>query len=282
MAWDRFHFLCRRYNQLLQSGEVFREAAVQVESTNGVELYGDPLKIDTIQFKLIHSLKAFSDPQQIKKVTDIYGQLDFSSILDEPPKLRKAKAYIIFVTIVFFIVYVIYHFFVTPVFISMFESFQMAPPDYMVWYVKNWYLPIVVVFSLIGILFAICYQVNNLYKFKVSSPDSVFYRFFIPGRIKKSYSNIIEIVSFPLSREMNQAEHQKTIISRYLEQVEEAGLNLVTEIHILLRREGKNLAKYTERFVLSMMVVMFILIIVSIFFFLSSAYAPIFMMGSLI
>lgn len=164
----------------------------------------------------------------------------------------------------------------------MFEGFQTAPSGYLTWYVNNWYLPIVVVFLCIGILFAICYQVNNLYKFKVFSPDSIFYRFFIPDRIKNSYSNIIEIVSFPLSEEMNQSEQQKTIISRHLGQVEISDLDLSTEIHILLRREGKNLAHYSEHFILSMMIVIFILIIVSIFFFLSSAYAPIFMMGELV
>lgn len=101
MAWDRFHFLCRRYHQLLQSGEVIREAAVQVESIKGVELYGEPLEKDTVPSNLILSLKALSDPQKIKKVTGIYGQLDFSSILEEPPKLRRAKTYITFVAIVF-------------------------------------------------------------------------------------------------------------------------------------------------------------------------------------
>jgi len=280
MVWDRFHFLCRRYHQLLQSGEVFREAVVSVESANGVELYGKPFEKDTIPSNLIFALKALSDPQQIKKITNIYGQLDFSNDLEEPPKLRKAKVYVTFVAIVFFMVYAIYQFFVTPVFTSMFEAFQTAPTGYMAWYVNNWYLPIVVVFVCIAILFAICSQINKLYKFKVFSPDSVFYRFFIPNRIKNSYSNIIEIVSFPLSEGMNQPEQQKTIISRHLEQVENS--DLITEIHILLRREGKNLAQYSEHFILSMMVVIFILIIISIFFFLSSAYAPIFMMGELV
>ena len=128
MVWDRFHFLCRRYHQLLQSGEVFREAVESVESTNGVELYGKPLEKDTIPSNLIFALKALSDPQHIKKVIFIYGLLDFSDDLEEPPKLRKAKVYITFVAIVFFMVYAVYQFFVTPVFTSMFEVFQTAPP----------------------------------------------------------------------------------------------------------------------------------------------------------
>ena len=159
MIWDRFHYLCRKYNQLLRSGEIFREAVVKAGSSKGVRLYGEPLEPDSISFKLINSMKAINDDQKIEKITEMYGQLDFSIILDEPPKLRKATAYITLLFIIYFMISGVYQIYVTPTFISLVDSYEFIPPDYMGWYLKYWYLPALIVLSLMGILFAFSYQV---------------------------------------------------------------------------------------------------------------------------
>jgi len=257
------------------------DAINTAESYNACDLYGEQLKPGSVPYTLITSLRLLIDPQKATKITEIYGRLDFSSILREPPRLQILTLYLTFISLVFALLCSLYQIMIIPQFLSLFETFNISPPSHIIWYSNYWYLLLLIVMFMLGIAFAVGIHLKRLFKLSLPT-NKLFYRILIPKRIRDVYLNIIDIINYPLADKMEPYGHNNSLITRTLSEAEKSGSDLSIEIQVLLRRQGENLSQLSEHYIQSIIVATSILIIVSIFLFLSSAYAPIFVIGEVI
>jgi hypothetical protein len=162
----------------------------------------------------------------------------------------------------------------------MFEIFEMDIPGYVAWYHDNWGTMIIGVVIVLAVSVYIAFSVSKLFSFNAND-RSPGYRFLLPGSIKRCYQNLVEIIYFPLGN-IQTLRHNQSELSDYLREVSHSDIELKTEIEALLAREGKRLARLCKHYLQIVSAVVSVLLVLVIFFFLVSAYAPIFVLGDVI
>ncbi|VAW67299.1 hypothetical protein MNBD_GAMMA10-959 [hydrothermal vent metagenome] len=279
MSWDRFHYLCRTCSQRNTAETDFSDVLSTAEAQKSIELYGEQIIKKSVSDEILSALKQSKDTALIDKSMLVYAHVNFAKSIDEPAKFKRVVVYLWFLAAVYIYMSSIHALFVMPGFLSMFENTDVAVPSLFMWYVNySSYLTGIIVVALLLILF-ISYQLRAISGYKLPGLSGVYYRWLMPAGIKKSFSSIIEIITYPVMDLIEDKYQKAGVISAHLADAEKSGLNLAVEIESLLRVEAFVLNKKIERFMIAMMSVVSVIIVGSIVLFLMSAYSPLFIMG---
>lgn len=284
MFWGRFHYLCRKYNQLNSTGSDlpdtnFSSVLSDARTRKSTDLYGSKISEKSIADEILTVLERSDDIELISKSTSIYAAVNFDRSFEEPVKLRRVITYLSFLTVMYIWVSLIYRIFVMPQFLSMFESLEVPLPDLFAWYMNYSSYMIAVVVVLLLAMMCLLYQIRAIYSYKMPGVDSMLYNGLVPASIKNSFSSIIEIVTYPVSKSFEGKYQKSGLISAHFHEIEKSGLNLIVEIENLLRIESNTLNKKVELFVTVLISLVSVIIVASIVLFLMSAYSPLFIMG---
>ncbi len=284
MSWGQFHYLCRRYNPFNSAGSDlpdtdFSSVLSATRDRKSTRLYGSEISKKSIADEILTALQHSDDAELIRKSTSIYAAVNFDRSIEEPVKLRRVITYLSFLTIVYLCVSIIYRALVMPQFLSMFESLEVPLPGLFAWYMNySSYMIAVTVFFLLVVM-VLLYQIRAIYNYKMPELDSLLYNRLVPAPIKNSFSSIIEIVTYPVSKSFEGKYQKSGLISAHFREIEKSGLNLIIEIENLLKIESTTLNKKVEQFVIVIISLVSIVIVASIVLFLMSAYSPLFIMG---
>ncbi|WP_316365621.1 hypothetical protein [Candidatus Thiodiazotropha sp. CDECU1] len=278
MSWDRFHYLCRKYEQSNLNGTDFSNTVNSIESQESTDLYGSPIESNSLANEILNTLKTSKDPSLVKNASSVYAKLNFSCCIEEPIRLKRTTTYLVLLTLIYLFLSTIYQIFVAPAFLSMFETLEVTPPQTFNWYINySSYLSTIIIIFLILLIF-ITHQIKQLFMLKVSKSSSSLYNLLIPYTIKDCYISIIEIVTQPAYKCFSEKQTTLSKIGAHLQEVEDSGSNTIPEIENLLKIESRKLSDKAERFILIIMSLISIVIVTSIIIFIIGAYAPIFIM----
>jgi len=282
MVWERFHYICRRSHRTIKSDETFKQCMTRIEQEPGTQLYGKADSSGSIANQLLSEIKQTSDSTQAKRIAELYGDLDFSSLLIEPLQFKRVTIYLIFVTIVFFGVSSIYQTFVAPSFLNAFEMFDLSIPSNLIFYRDYWFYFLAIILGLLVVGIAVGYQFRTLYKYRISTQNSFIFKYLVFTGIKTAYQNILETLYYPISNIQNHDDIRHSDISEHLRNIESSGMDVGREMQEIIRREGLLLTLQCERQMRLISALVAVIIIVAVFLFLVSAYAPIFALGGTI
>jgi len=284
MEWEKFHYICRRCSEssLLGGGGSIEQKIESIEAEPATKLYGSDTRRDSITKHLLTRLSKHPDNDATQKAFKLYGRLDLSQILAEPLQLRRVLVYLSYVCVIFLIVGSIYQYKVTPTFIATFDTFDTPPPTHLVFYQQYWSYFVLFIFALLGLALKVGYDLKALFHFKESAVASFTFKYFTLPRTRLSYLNIVEAVSYPVKSLAETENAERSLIMKHLINLDSLGMNIEREIEDIVRREGRNLTQSCEQQMRVISTVIAVTVIASIFFFLSSAYAPIFVLGETI
>ncbi len=282
MSWERFHFYCRDIKKLLENG-LDVETSYEKSRNNSVsEEFGEPIKSGTVSDAILRELSSTSRDKKgaVEKAFEIYGKLNFSMLHGGPNKLRRVNVYLSYLVITFLFMSAIYMNFVTPVFESFFESMDLPAPSSFVWFSDNWWLIIVSISICLAFSLLLSMKINGIFKFDKTDDTSVIYKYFIPGRLKEKHKKIIWLVNLPISISEIKNSSEENYLINYFKNNNHTNSEIASELSILITNNMRDLVLYSESFIQKIFVTIALLIIFGIFQFLSSAYAPIFVMGN--
>lgn len=279
MSWERFSYICRKAKSTLGAEESVSEAISRIDKERACTFYGGRPSFDSLPKRLLDEIGRMEDKQKAIAALEAYSKMDMSQQLSEPMQFKRVTTYLAYVVFIFFIVSGIYQLKVAPTFLNAFETFNLSIPSHLIFYQEYWwsfsFLTSVLLFS--GLI--IGFTLRGLFKFRPGQENHLIVRFLAISGIRTSYFNIISILSFPTSAVFRKQRAPKTDIENHLAQIADSDLNLAKEMQELIKAQMQILLNRCETQMRLISVAVAVVVVAAIFFFLVSAYSPIFILG---
>ena len=283
MSWSRFKFYCNEVSRLLERGEEIIPAFESAKNSVLSKEFGPELKPHEIQASILSSLKNDGyTAYEVKEALRIYDGLDVSGLLHKPSGIRRVGVYIGYLSVMYFVLSGFYFVYVVPETVSMFEAMGVSVPKNFIWFFDNWAaILMIVASSLVGVLLA-GKKVNEMFEYKKGIENSIIYRVVIPKKIKLKYEKLVSLVNLPLCVVKNKNDGVNDHIIQYYCAEKYSATEVSGSLSILMNEAVNELVCRSESYMRRIYVVVAALIIFSIYEFVSSVYAPLFVMGEVI
>lgn len=279
MSWERFGYICRKVRSTIQDGESISEGISRVEREPGGELYGASLGLNSLPQTLLRDMARVDNRERALAALAVYSKMETPQQLSEPMQFKRVTAYLSYVVFVFFVVSGVYQLKVAPSFIDTFAAFGLSTPSQLVFYREfGWAVSLLIsVFLLSGLL--IGFALRRLFRFKQGQESGFVIRFLAFGGIRRSYVNVVSAMSFPASDVFLKQGTPETEIEHHLAAAVASDLCLAKEIQELVKSQMHILLHRCEMQMKLISASVAIVVVAAIFFFLVSAYSPLFILG---
>lgn len=272
MDWERFHYLCRRYQALNLQGQGFPKAISILEQQPTTDLYGKGTSTNdkSLAATLLHTLKTSTNTDQVNQATAIYAALDIHSLLSKTSGAKRFLLYIGLLLAYFILTYSIMYIYVIPNFIEFWQNYSdevSQPLEQVRAYYPLMALVLLVLFLVAGLFNWVLYKINNL---SVTHKDKCLLKL-LPNHIKKHYHNLITLLEAPLYLSSTSNSQTNSIVL-HLRQLIDANSDVVSELSVLIRRESASLAQSQEHFRLVAYSILFGSVLLVIAFFVIFSY----------
>ncbi len=283
MSWSRFKFYCNEVGRLLDKGEEVIPAFEKAKKSVLSEEFGEELEVTKIQESIFTSMKKNGySKSQVRNALRTYDALDISGLAENPNKVRRVGIYIGFLSLMYFIFSGIYLVYVIPGLESMFDSMGVPPPENFTRFVDNWALMLVFVMFLLLLALLVSKKLRDMFEFKNGVENTFIFRFLLPKKMQIKYKKVRSLICLPLSvcRRVEDGVNDK-LVEHYCSE-DYRPEEVANSLAIIINENMRNLIFLAELFIQRIYVIIAVLIIYTIYEFLSSAYAPLFVMGEVI
>lgn len=282
MTWERFGYICRKANDSLQSNESVSECIRRIEKDPGCKFYGSDLLSNGLPRKLLKEMGSIYERDKAKESLKIYSEIRLSEHLSEPMQFKRVFIYLAYVTFIFFMVSAIYQLKVAPTFLEVFDNLEVSIPSHLLFYRDYWKYFVIFIFSILAFGLVAGNTLRDLFSFRRGSESGLILRYFSYRGIRRSYSNILGMLSFPISDDSLLLSTDKESISTHLNSIKNSGMNISVEMQEMIKNEMNTLIDLCEKQMRVISVGVAVVVVSAIFFFMVSAYSPIFMLGDAI
>lgn len=279
MAWEKFGYICRRASVDRQDIESISACLSRIENDNSCGIYGKDIPSNSLPRNILNHIGNIKNESEAQGALDIYKELNLTKQFEEPMRFKRVVAYLSYVTFIFYIVVGIYQLKVAPSFLEAFESFDIQIPSHLTFYQDYWgYFVLIVSILLIAALLTGS-QLRKLFNFDLGRENGWVVRFLVLPSIRKSYLRIINILKFPILNNSDSKEGDIMLVASHLKQIKESKMNISREMQELIEIEMRILLENCEKQIKYISIVVALIIVSAVFFFLVSAYSPIFILG---
>jgi hypothetical protein len=268
---------------MLEKGEEVIPAFESAKASVLSKEFGAELKSHHIQSLILTSLVYDGyTKDEVKEALKIYNNLDMSVLMQKPSRIRRVGVYIGYLTIMYVVLSGMYFVYVIPQVLSMFEAMEIPAPDIFTWFTGNWTTILIFVLAALIVALLVSTIIKEMFDFKKELEKSVVYRLFLPKSIKAKYKKLISLLRFPLHIVKKQNNGINDAIIQYYLNEKYQSTEISDSLSLLISESAISLLILSESYIRRIYVVVAILIIFSIFAFVSSAYIPLFSMGEIV
>lgn len=271
MTWDRFHFACRR--QLRAPQADFADTLRYFRSDQDADLIGPPPSPKALPERIMARLAALPDEQRNRAIA-LYAQMDFTGAAPLPRKVLRSVAYLIILSLVFGGMTSVYALFVMPSIAPLFTDIGATPPGYGVFGLPT--LPLLLTVAIAPIAGLTLYALHRCCTLDLSDPGSGLIRV-LPPFIRRRYANIVHLATYPVS--LSPADNP---LASRLDALAGEGIDLADELPRMIQHQWTGFAQGAQRYLNVLLAAAAVIILLTISFYVSSAYAPLFIMESLV
>ena len=278
MRWERFAYICRKVSAECQQQESISTCLNRVKEEDACDLYGKKNQHNSIASAILDQLAAEKNNEHAAVALNTYRDLNISIHIEEPMRFRRVVAYLSYITFVFFIIVGVYQINVLPTFLNSYKDLNLGTPEYLTWLSKYGFVLVLFISILMIVSLLIGHNIKKLFTFELGIEKHPIIRLLTLKRIQQSYLTIIEIMQFPINS-YKQDNTSAPKLLQHLHTVQQSNMCVATEMRELLHIEMRKLTNACEKQMKVISMIIVITVVCSIFFFLSSAYAPIFIIG---
>ncbi|EAR09009.1 hypothetical protein [Reinekea blandensis] len=282
MTWERFGYICRKVAAGIREDETVSDCIGRVEKSESCAYYGDPLHRRSLPKKILDKVALIDSKERALATLNIYQEFDLVEKFEEPIRFKRVVAYLSYVTFIFYIVVGIYQVKVAPTFLNAFNDFELSVPRHLGWYQDYWgYIVLVVSILLIASL-VIGHNLRKLFRFDLGIENGFVFKYLVFRSIRTSYKKVMDILQFPISEAGEPEENRSSELVNHLKEVEASEMSVAVEMQALLRVQMRVLLEKSEQQMKLISVFVALVVVTAIFFFLASAYSPIFFLGEIV
>lgn len=282
MTWERFGYICRKVSAGIGEHETVSECVARVEKEQSSALYGKPIGSSSIQRKILEQIGSFENKDKALSALHIYQGLKLSENFEEPMRFKRVVAYLSYVTFIFYIVVGIYQLKVAPTFLGALEDLNLSMPSYLGWYQDYWWYFVLAVTILLISSLLIGHYLRKIFRFVLGIENSVVLKYLAFKGIRQSYIKVIDILQFPIELSSDKNSNTPSKLVEHLQDVQLSNMSVAVEMQELLRIEMRLLLERCEQQMKYISMLVAFVVVWAIFFFLASAYSPIFVLGEVI
>ncbi|RDH42597.1 hypothetical protein [Zooshikella ganghwensis] len=281
MPWKRFGYICRKASADYKDHEDISVCLKRAENDTACDLYGDNITINSWPRKILDGISTIQEKQNAQWAIEAYSGLNISQQLEFPMKFKRVIAYLICVTLTFYILAGIYQFKVAPSFIEVFDNFKMSIPNRLLFYQECWKYFVFAVSVTLVLALIIGFKMGKLFKFTIGVEDSFIIKYLMFKSIRKSYQRVIEILQFPILCAKSLKQSNDSPIITHLQVVKSLKMCISKEMQELIEHEMQSICENCEKQMKLVSVLVALIAVAAIFFFLISAYSPLFLLGEI-
>lgn len=282
MTWERFGYICRKVSAEIGADESVSSCVSRVDKSKSCELYGKRIGLHSLARKILDKIISSENKDSAISAINVYKGLSLSEKFEEPMRFKRVVAYLSYVTFIFYIVVGIYQVVVAPTFLNAFEDFELSIPSHLVWYQEYWgYFVLAVSILLISSL-VIGHHLRKLFSFDLGVENSFVFKYLVFKSIRTSYVKVLDILLFPINNTDDQKANNSSELIDHLREVQASDMSVAMEMQELLRIEMRFLLERCEQQMKYISILIALVVVSAIFFFLVSAYSPIFVLGETI
>ena len=278
MTWTRFGYICRRALLDVEKGAPIEASLTRAEAEEGSQLYGKPPSGGSVPRSLLERMGSLSREEAISALR-VYGQVGIVDQLDEPLQFKRVIAYLCLVVFVFHGVGAVYLLKVIPVFADLMDHIGGQLPARLEYFQAYWLAQTGVVSTLLLLCLLAAFQVRRLFRFRNNAGRGLLGRVFLGPGVRRSYRRVNSVLCYPADARGGDSQDPVTV---HLDRARSAGMDMYTEVRELLQLEVRELLRRSERQLKIMAAAVALVVVLAMALFLSSAYAPIFIMGEMI
>ncbi len=282
MTWERFGYICRKVSAGIGEHETVSDCIARVEKEQSSALYGKPIGSSSIQRKILEQIGSFENKDKALSALNLYQGLKLSENFEEPMRFKRVVAYLSYVTFIFYIVVGIYQLKVAPTFLGALEDLNLSMPSYLGWYQDYWWYFVLAVTILLISSLLIGHYLRKIFRFVLGIENSVVLKYLAFKGIRQSYIKVIDILQFPIELSSDKNSKTPSKLVEHLHDVQVSNMSVAVEMQELLRIEMRLLLERCEQQMKYISMLVAFVVVWAIFFFLASAYSPIFVLGEVI
>ena len=301
MTWERFGYICRKASAVVSSpnnitsdnlnsnaNKSIAEYLTSIENEKASDLYGKKFTVNSWPQKIVQAIANMPDANKAQWALSIYKDLDLTKRFQEPIQFKRTIAYLSLIVAVFYIMISVYTIKITSVVLELFANFEGSTPTRLLNYQYYAGTFVIVAAALLFYALLIGFQLKKLFRFQANIENSLIIKYLIFPNIRKSYMRVIDILTYPLlstqlqdhsakNSSLNNSRHN--LIIAHLQNVEASNMSVAKEMQELIDIQMQGLLISCERQLKLITVLITLIVVSAIFFFLVSAYAPMFMFG---
>lgn len=279
MTWTRFGYICRRALLDIESGAPVAYSLACAETEEGSELHGKAPGRDTLPRVLLDSLAGLSRQESAVSALRTYGRLDLACIDGESLTFKRLVVYLCCVVFVFYAVLAIYQLKVIPKLTEALVIFKLQAPEPLIFFQDHWLSQVATMSLLLLMCMLSMYQVKQLFLFKNNAGKGLLAKTLLGPGIRNSYGKVKNILCFPVGAIDIDTDD---VVVAHLARIQSVGTDIPTEVRELVQLEMRELHMRCERQLKIMSAAVALIIILTVFMFLTTVYAPIFLLGGIV
>lgn len=272
MTWERFHFTCRRHRRAPHVG--FAETARYFRSHEDADLIGPPPSARALPSTIMTRLAALSEQDRARAIA-LYADMDLEGAAPMPRKVLRSIAYLVAIGFVFLVMNSVFSLFVMPNFEHAFAEAGLKPPGQRIAGIDTATLPLLLMTLLTPMIGLALYALHRCCKLDLPIGSQL--RWVLPRPIRHRYTNIVSLATYPLAQDASTAP-----LTDRLRALEAEGMDLAEELPRMIRHQWSELARSAQGYVNSLLIVAAVIILLTVAFYVTSAYAPLFVLESVI
>jgi len=273
MNWEQFGYLCR----INSSSQLSKSDKLRLSEKASLSIYQGDNDDSELAKTLVVGVVSQDEIAAQKSAT--YYQCLPKLINDFKFEHKGWLVYLTFVFAFFCLSSLLYQLFVVPAFVDMYSMNLRHDHNTFDSYFRYWYVPIILLFLLLSFILSVILKLKNACMLTELTPFSGLSNVLFPRKLIQNYEALTAILFFPLSSENTGISTTET---KHLYECEALGLNTKSEFKVLLRQQLKQFNLRVKRFINKLVIIYGVVIVVSIYLFVSAAYKPLFMFGEVV
>ncbi len=280
MNWSRFKYYCLEVRRRLDQDQAVMAAFDSARGSVIAKTLGEELKSNTLPNAILTELKNNNvAPSAVKQAVEVYQGLDFTMLSAEPSRIRRVGIYITYLSFMYLVFSSIYAVFVIPKSLAMIESLNLPVPESFTFFSQFWNVLALLIFGLLLCAFLISRKLKALFEYRHGVERSLVYRMLLPSKLKRQYESLVTLLRLPLVLSQADDGANASEIVAYFRKEHYSAKEMSDCLSLLLNANIESVLVAAETYLRRFYVTTTVLVIISIFIFISSAYAPIFMLG---
>ena len=274
MSWTTFHFSCRFLSQKLSDG-LELQPALDLLSKN----YGNRQPSDALNNPIYKEITSEAKQNKQQELLSIYGNLKLNWDASSITKLTNIRNYLFLIFAMFLLMSVIYKTYVLTTFREIFSLMDAPLNAQLESFTTYWVISLLLMTTVSVVILRFSSIIKQINGTSTTFSSSVISQLLLSKKIINQILRIEALIYAPLNKNINLFSASD---NEFVKQLRSDNMNIAKELQVLIDSQYYLLTLMINSRIKKILLFLTLIVVIAIFNFIYSLYAPIFSIGTII